>query len=115
MIHCDDAAEVYKISEPVARKQHYCCECNAPILKGEQHLLVSALFDGAWQRHRQHNLCARTCEHIRDSIERDCICFGSLKEWYGEYKRDLRADKRKPAIAKVRSMLAQIFVRERNG
>jgi hypothetical protein len=114
MIHCDESAEVSNISEPVARKQHQCCECNAPILKGEKYLVCEMLFDGAWNRYRQHELCARTCEHIRDNIENECICFGSLRDWYREYKRDLRKQKNDPSISKVRSMLAQIIKRERN-
>lgn len=83
---CDwDGPEVYSEGEVVARKEHGCVECNAPILPGECHLRYSGLWDGAWGGGRQHLLCRDACVWIRDVLEGECIAFGELGEWWAEH------------------------------
>lgn len=116
----------YDYSEPIARKRHRCCECNAPILKGEKHFRGTGKWDGHIQTHRQHLLCMETCMLIRDEFNGfECIAFGDLKEWWDEYRTNIKYARRdiarnglrpgwldKEELKKLRSMMARIFWRE---
>lgn len=44
-------------THPVARKQHRCAPCCAPIPKGEKHVCQSGFFDGSAFRNRYHQEC----------------------------------------------------------
>lgn len=85
---CDmgDGPSVYREAEVVARKEHPCVECNAPILKGEKHLRYSGCWDGSWGGGRQHLLCRDACVWIRDVLNEECIPFGALFEWWEEHR-----------------------------
>lgn len=101
-------------AEPVAKKQHKCCECSAPILKGEKHFHGWGKWDWGMESFRQHLLCEQACELIRDEFEDgDCIGFGTLFEWYDEARRDLQRHKQEPTVKRLRSLIAQIKRRER--
>jgi len=90
----------YVWKEPVARKPHKCCECDAPILPGEKYLQVNCAWDGEPYVYRQHLLCAEACELVRDSGMNDgeCVYYGGLWEfwsesrgkWWPENQRDCR-------------------------
>lgn len=95
--------------EPVARKEHQCCECSAPILKGEKHFHLRGKWDWGIESYRQHLACMEACMTIRDDVEGECIAFGSLMDWYNEFKRDLNREKHK----KLRHLMAVILMRER--
>ncbi len=110
---CDISPDFYSISEPVAKKQHRCCECNAPILVGEKHFVCAGKWEGHIDTFRQHYACMEACMIIRDHIEYECISFGGLREWVGEYHSDLRSAKSKEHVKRLRSLLAQIKRRER--
>ena len=101
----------YKVSEPVARKQHHCCECSAPILKGEKHVLCTGMWDGDIQRYRQHETCAKACEFIRDELYGECISFGSLFDHWHEMGPWSPTCKKKHA--EFRSLMARIIWRQR--
>lgn len=78
--------EFYGGSWPIARKEHICCECSAPIFKGEKY----GCFTGKWpgdgvQTYRQHLKCEEACRYIRDVHLGECIGFGQLFEFVGEY------------------------------
>lgn len=106
--------DFYSHSEPVARKQHVCCECHAPILPGEKHFSYRGKWDGYMMTGRQHLLCMKACMYIRDNMNDDeCIGFGGLFEWLGEYRFDLRDTKKEHPV--FRSMLARIKWRKRTG
>lgn len=114
MSHCD-LPEFYDWSEPVARKVHRCCECDALINKGEKHFHASGKWGGEVSSFRQHLLCMEACMFIRDELNGgDCICFGELREWADEsmYSYDRRSPHQD--WKKLRSMLAQIKKRERS-
>lgn len=82
---CDVYPEFYEWSEPVASRDYRCCECAAPILKGEKHFAAVGKWDGEFSKHRQHLLCLEACMLIRDSFnDGDCIPFGGLMEWWDE-------------------------------
>ncbi|SRR5216684_6154801 len=82
--------QYYVCKDVSARKTHKCCECNAPIDKGEKHLLVSACWEGKPGRYRQHQLCEKACEYVRDRGLNDdeCVAFGELQDWYGNWIHD---------------------------
>ncbi len=107
--HCE-IAEFYHWTEPVARKPHKCCECSAPILKGEKHFYCYGKWSYGTEAFRQHQLCMDACILIRDKMNGgDCIGFGCLMEefeelrGYGKGHEDHR---------KLRSMMAKIKWRE---
>lgn len=78
--------QYYNWTEPVARKRHECCECNAPILKGEKHLRVNGCWENVPGTFRQHLLCAEACELVRDEGLNDdeCLYFGGLFEFWND-------------------------------
>lgn len=107
-----DLPEFYEWSEPVARKEHRCCECNAPINKGEKHFHARGKWDGAMSSFRQHMLCLEACMFIRDKLNGgDCICFGGLFEWWDDSKSE--CDKTHFCWRQIRQKLAGIKRRER--
>jgi hypothetical protein len=114
MIYCNSEARpgFYSWSEPVARKEHRCCECFAPILPGEKHFYVRGKWEGSLMAFRQHTLCRQACELIRDKLDGECICFGSLLDWYGEYRREDWQGKAE-AWKEFRALLARILWRKR--
>ncbi len=111
MSECD-LPQFYNWSEPVARKQHKCCECSAPIAKGEKHFVATGKWDFGISTFRQHLLCMEACMFIRDKFNgSECICFGGLEEWVSESR--WQQDKTHPLWRKLRGMLACIKWRER--
>ncbi len=82
--------QYYVCKEPVARKPHKCCECSAPILPGEQYLQVNASWDNRPCVERQHKLCQKACEFVRDKglNDDDCLAFGEFQDWYGTWVKE---------------------------
>lgn len=105
--------EFYSYNEPIARKAHVCCECSAPILRGEQHFSCTGKWGGELSSWHQHLLCMEACMFIRDKLNGgDCICFGGLFEWFDEAQ--WQCDKAHPIWRELRSKLASIRRRERD-
>ena len=108
----------YGYTEPVAKKQHQCCECSAPILVGEKHFHCTGKWHGDKkpQSYRQHDTCREACEVIRDSFGGECIGVGSLKEEFNELVCDdwyPQNDRWNEPWKKLRHLMAVILVRER--
>ena len=102
----------YDWSEPVAKKKHRCCECNAPIVKGEKHFRATGKWQWGVETHRQHLVCLEACMLIRDELNGgECIGFGCLKEEFGEIRQEI--DRDKEPMKKLRQLMAVILVRER--
>ena len=111
---CDVEADFYEWTEPVARKQHKCVECSAPILRGEKHFVGSGKWDGSFSVHRQHMLCMEACILIRDRMNGgECIPFGAMWEWHCEMKWQYDRKRPHPEWNRLRKMLADIKRRER--
>ncbi len=116
---CDtNDPQFYAWSEPIARKPHGCCECGAPIEKGERYFRAVGKLDGDFFKATQHLLCAEACMVIRDSKlfwGGECIAFGSLMDHVFEFRLDIRGDAKagKGDAIKLRSLLARIKRRER--
>lgn len=115
-IYCE-LPEFFVWSEPVARKPHQCCECNAPILSGEKHFSCRGSWNGKFACYRQHLVCMEACMMIRDNFGGDCIGFGTLKDEFNEIRADNwypEKDRFKPAWQQLRHLMAVIFWRERS-
>ncbi len=107
-----EIAEFYNWSEPVARKEHRCCECSAPIRMGEKHFVATGKWDGQLSTFRQHLLCCETSMYVRDKLNGgECICFGGLVEWLEESK--WQCDKTHLIWREFRNKMAAIKRRER--
>jgi hypothetical protein len=75
--------EFWSESFYIAKKQHRCCECMAPINIGEKYLSFRCKFDGQFSVFKQHMVCRELCMSIRDLIqEGECLYFGEL--YHGE-------------------------------
>lgn len=109
-----EIARFYTAHEPVARKQHDCVECDAKILVGEKYLVVSGMWEGVISRERQHLLCARACELVRDTgmNNDECLAFGELFIWWDNWISD--DIKCHSEYKKLRQMLYRIRRRERD-
>lgn len=100
--------EFYSTSTPRARKAHVCCECGSDIFKGEKHFQATGKWDGAISSYRQHLICERACEFIRDHIDYECIGYGTLFEYCGgvdyfkHYKKELKYRTFRHLIARIR-------------
>jgi hypothetical protein len=101
-------AEAYNV---VARKEHTCCECSAPILPKEIYVKCVGKWAGEFNEYKQHELCAQACEFVRDHAMTDeCIPFGYLKDWASDELR--HSNKKGTRVKEVRKMLAAIIRRE---
>lgn len=70
--HCDNSAEVYWPTRPIARKAHCCDECGRQIQPGERYERVRSI----WSGYPPQTL--RTCVYclgVRDSVEAVAECF----------------------------------------
>ena len=77
----NEMPSVFSMREPVAAKEHRCCECSTAIAVGEKHVYIAGLWDGDWQTHRRcapcHELAvAAQCESGCWS-ERGAVVHGS--------------------------------------
>lgn len=67
---CDiygETCEVWVETVRRARKQHTCCECDAPIPVGHEYVQINSVFDGRGSTDRRHTACVV----IWDVIARD--------------------------------------------
>lgn len=71
---CGDAPKIQTITHPVARRDHWCCECRSAIPRGDKHELTCGLWDGKWSSFRT---CFACCE-VREELGLDCYTFGEL-------------------------------------
>ena len=111
-----DLPEWYEYTEPVAMKNHACCECSAPILKGEKHFHGRGKWPFGVASYRQHVACMEACMCIRDDFsDGECIGFGSLFEDFDEMKwqYDRVKDRHNAPWVKLRRLIATIKLRER--
>lgn len=107
--------DFYNWSEPVALKRHLCCECCAPILKGEQHFRCTGKWEGHVGTHRQHYACLEACMMIRDNFNGgECIGFGELFDFWDSEMKSYKAKHRTGEWwPKLRHLIAVIKWRER--
>lgn len=103
--------DFYSHNEPVARKAHSCCECRAPIEKGEKHFQVTMKYEGEIDRFRQHLDCMYACMEVRD-YQDECVYYSGLKEWWKEFRQECVNDKM-DGLKNFRVLFAKILRRER--
>lgn len=76
--------EFYSEDFPKAAKEHRCCECRAPIDRGEVHLYARMKFDGEFDTYRQHSLCRELCMAMNFETDWECCPFGGMKDSFDE-------------------------------
>jgi hypothetical protein len=105
----------FDYSEPIARKEHACCECDAPIKVGEKHFHGRGKWgDEKPESYRQHMVCMEACMLIRDRHNGgECIGFGSLKEEFAELRAGWGKDRKHEPWRQLRALMAKILWRER--
>lgn len=73
--HCDfDPAEVYTITNPVARRQHRCEECGGVIAPGEKYQRVFMVFEGDASTIKTCSRCLDVLGFVQASVP--CFCYG---------------------------------------
>jgi len=107
-----EIAQYYKWAWHVARKEHPSCECSAPILMGEKYLQVNACWENRPDTYRQHVLCMKACEFIRDNFDEECVYYGGLHEWWESFVQNFWEGE-KAERAKLWVMMLGIKRRER--
>ena len=110
----DDTCELpifYSHSEPVARRATVCCECRAPILKGEKHFAWRGKWDDRIHSGRQHLVCMEACILIREEFGGECIPFGGLKEEFADL-RGWHHEATNEPWKRLRHLMAVILWRE---
>lgn len=111
MSYCDIQPDFYSWAEPVARKEHKCCECGTPIIKGEKHFSATGKWDFGIETYRQHLDCCSACMFVRDQFnDGECIGFGELLEFFCD-SRPLPKDGGK--CSQFRKMVAAVLRRQR--
>lgn len=60
----DGVAQKSWVSQPRARKEHACCECNRSIAKSERHELYKLVTDGSFDAYRTCLLCVEIRDHF---------------------------------------------------
>jgi hypothetical protein len=81
MCYCESSPSFWNTSDPIARKEHQCCECGTTIRPGQKYERTSGLWDGDFCTFK---IC-QNCKRIRESLmalpgKRDCYEFGGLYE-----------------------------------
>jgi hypothetical protein len=72
-----------------ARKLHECCECSAAIAVGEQHEVVSGIWDGEARRYRTCATCVAWRSAYTAAQEDGPPAFGCLSESLHEHQAAL--------------------------
>lgn len=85
---CDgDLPQVSRESWHIARKEHKCCECKSPIIKGERHQYVWGIWEG---QHYVFKTCL-SCTEVRKEVYELTECwpaFGEAGCCYAEALRE---------------------------
>jgi hypothetical protein len=108
-----DVPEFYSEEFPVARKPHECCECLAPIAKGEKHLRWVMKWEGTIDSGRQHMLCRELCMFMNQEGD-GCCGFGEMKNQFREEDYTARWNHDEEPYRSGRRLMAQILWRERS-
>ena len=102
----------FSYSYPISRKEHRCCECLAPISKGEKYGKFTGMWCGEIQTYKQHIICEAACVYIRKNMNDDeCIGFGDLFYYLSELKWCTNYKKKHIGF---RKMVAEIKKRKRH-
>lgn len=117
MSWCDwEMPEFYSARWVVARKEHKCVECGAPVFKGEKHGYFTGKWDGELESYRQHIECEDACRYIRDHFQGgECIAFGQLFEIWGDYSYRAKGRPEEEDHREFRAIMARVKWRRKKG
>ena len=74
----NEMPSVFSTRNPVAAKEHRCCECFTAIAVGEKHVYIAGLWDGDWQTHRR---CA-PCHELAVAAQCESGCWSDEGPWF---------------------------------
>lgn len=77
-----ERCDVWLETNPRAGKEWRCSECGRAIMRGENHRLITSLYDGKWSRTRVCRHCAVGADWLTEE------CGGYLLHGIGEDIRD---------------------------
>lgn len=85
MCRCDfnNMPSEYWEYQPIAEKEHICCECGSQIDIGEQYYLLEGIWDGEFLTFRQCEICKKVWDEAITSPEIECMNLGELWETVG--------------------------------
>jgi hypothetical protein len=92
MCGCDcELPDVTWESEPIARKVHYCCECNSMIEPGEKYYKIKGVWVGDFQTFNQCMTCRQVWQRaLSENHFIGCLCYGELWEDVGHlYEKEI--------------------------
>lgn len=77
--------EVACVSNPTARKNHKCCECEGTIAPGDRYQVYGGLWDRRWRTFKTCEDCLALRNDIASKLKPAAsMVFGSLSEWVFE-------------------------------
>ena len=82
----DGCAEFESLTEPVARRNHICCECHEVIARGMKYERVAGKFDGDMYVVKTCSVCAE----IRDAFASDHGAYPAAGELWMDLSRCFR-------------------------
>ena len=78
---CDfESPKIYNVKEPVARKEHICCECRCTIKPGEQYEKVEGLWENKFTTYKTCNDCLKIRLLLETEAPCYCLVHGTLME-----------------------------------
>jgi hypothetical protein len=85
-----DAPDAFRVELRTARKQHHCCECPAPIVKGEVYQYSSGVWDGRGASFKTCMPCAEVREDFLTDLHKhyswqETSIFGHLQSEIEEF------------------------------
>ena len=79
-----ETCSVHKEVMRIAHKQHKCCECDKPILPGDQYEYATGCWDGSWSTYKT----CLSCKFLRDRYCSHGFMYGHLFEQIEECTRE---------------------------
>ena len=122
-VNVDCFSDVFSERHPVARKNHWCCECGGVIQKGEKYEHHSGQWDGEWQVFKTCLDCADIkdrlfCEgYIYTTVVDDLI--NHIQDVQGDISEEcllsLRPKAREMVLGLIDEFVIQPFLDEEDG
>ena len=83
-VDSSDGPEAFKSVDPVAHKEHTCCECKRTILIGEKYRKESGIWEG---RPNRYKTCP-DCLSVRNEFFCEGYMYQEMWEYVEEYLRE---------------------------
>ncbi len=78
-----DAPDIFHQEEIVARRPHWCCECNGRIGIGQKYERIKGLWDGRWDTYSTCLACTNVRAVIQSQMDTfDCLGVGAMRDFW---------------------------------